>query len=48
VGHAGIRDRFPSGVLSIRESERNGEAVRVDGPVTLDGKEITVEAARQG
>ncbi|MBV8793649.1 MAG: LysR family transcriptional regulator [Hyphomicrobiales bacterium] len=48
--HACIRYRFPSGAIFNWEFERNGEAltVDVDGPITLDGQELMIEAALQG
>ncbi|MBV9910505.1 MAG: LysR family transcriptional regulator, partial [Hyphomicrobiales bacterium] len=48
--HACIRYRFPSGAIFNWEFERNGETltVDVDGPITLDGQELMIEAALQG
>jgi DNA-binding transcriptional LysR family regulator len=48
--HACIRYRFPSGAIFNWEFERDGESVEVevDGPITLDGQELMVEAALQG
>jgi DNA-binding transcriptional LysR family regulator len=48
--HACIRYRFPSGAIFNWEFEHEGEAleVEVNGPITLDGQELMVEAALQG
>ena len=47
--HDCIRYRFPSGAIFNWRFERGGEAVEVevDGPLTLDGQELMVEAALQ-
>lgn len=48
--HDCIRYRFPSGAIFDWEFSRVGESltVAVDGPLTLDGQEMMVEAALQG
>lgn len=48
--HACVRYRFPSGALYNWEFERDGQevAVEVDGPVTLDDRELMIDAALQG
>jgi DNA-binding transcriptional LysR family regulator len=48
--HACIRYRFPSGAILNWEFERQAEAIEVEvnGPITLDGQELMVEAALQG
>jgi DNA-binding transcriptional LysR family regulator len=48
--HECIRYRFPSGAIFNWEFSRKGESleVDVDGPLTLDGQELMVEAALQG
>ena len=47
--HDCIRYRFPSGAIFNWRFDRGGEAleVEVDGPLTLDGQELMVEAALQ-
>ena len=47
--HDCIRYRFPSGAIFNWRFERAGEVldVEVDGPLTLDGQELMVEAALQ-
>lgn len=48
--HECIRYRFPSGAIFNWEFFRDGDSleVEVDGPLTLDGQELMVEAALQG
>jgi len=53
LGHACIRGRFPSGVMTPWEFERDGEVVRVDttGPLVISvggGVDLAVEAAMAG
>jgi DNA-binding transcriptional LysR family regulator len=53
LGHACIRGRFPSGVMTPWEFEREGEVVRVDttGPLIISiggGVDLAIEAAIAG
>lgn len=48
--HACIRFRFPGGALYRWEFEKGGQAldVEVDGPLTVDGQDLMVQAALDG
>ncbi|TIV08798.1 MAG: LysR family transcriptional regulator, partial [Mesorhizobium sp.] len=53
LGHACIRGRFPSGVMTPWEFERDGEVVRVDttGPLLVSiggGVDLAIDAAIAG
>ncbi|AZO30228.1 MULTISPECIES: LysR family transcriptional regulator [Mesorhizobium] len=53
LGHACVRGRFPSGVMTPWEFERNGEVVRVDttGPLVVSiggGVDLAIDAAIAG
>ena len=48
--HACVRYRFPSGALYNWQFERDGQEVdvEVNGPITLDDRELMIDAALQG
>jgi DNA-binding transcriptional LysR family regulator len=48
--HACVRYRFPSGALYNWQFERDGQEVdvEVNGPITLDDRELMIDAAVQG